>query len=374
MLCEYGCGQEAIYTCKNGKNICNKVVSKCPAISKKSALKNKGKTHSKEVKCKLSKLMKNKWKDKNSKFHSEEYKETRRINSTIRKHSEETKEKIRQSKIGNKNPMFGKKLSESHRRKIGESCKVALKGRKQSEETKRKIGESKRGTKWSDESKDKLKKTMTEKNPFKGKSHSNETKIKIRLSQPHLMTISKINKRYPLFSKIEEMRYNPDKPGEKEIQVHCKNHKCKNSKENNGWFTPTRSQIFERIRHIENSNGSGGSYFYCCNECKNECPIYNKKVIQLIREDQIRAGIIKEEYHTNKEYNVYREEVLKRSKYKCEYCGEKAEHVHHSRPQKLEPFFSLDPDYGIACCKTCHYEKGHVGECSTGQLAYTICI
>jgi len=26
------------------------------------------------------------------------------------------------------------------------------------------------------------------------------------------------------------MRYNPDKPGEEEIQVHCKNHLCKNSK------------------------------------------------------------------------------------------------------------------------------------------------
>ncbi len=52
---------------------------------------------------------------------------------------------------------------------------------------------------------------------------------------------------------------------------------------------------------------------------------------------------------------------------------EKTEHMHHIKPQKLEPFFSLDPDYCIACCSKCHYEKGHKDECGTGKLSKLIC-
>jgi len=59
----------------------------------------------------------------------------------------------------------------------------------------------------------------------------------------------------------------------------------------------------------------------------------------------------------------------------CEYCEELATHVHHSRPQKLEPGFALDPDFGIACCESCHYKYGHKTgtECSTGQLTNAVC-
>jgi len=41
------------------------------------------------------------------------------------------------------------------------------------------------------------------------------------------LSINEIKKKYPIFFKIEEMKYD-DKL---DIQVHCKNHKCKNSKE-----------------------------------------------------------------------------------------------------------------------------------------------
>jgi len=169
------------------------------------------------------------------------------------------------------------------------------------------------------------------------------------------------------------MRYGIDINGKKVRQVHCKNHKCQNSKEKDGWFTPTLNQLETRIWAIEKDDGNDAGFFYCCNECKQECPLFNKTANQLIKKDQVKAGIIKETYYTHEEYQVYREEVLRRSEYKCEYCGEAADHVHHSRPQKLESFFSLDPDYGISCCKECHYEKGHKDECSTGQIANTIC-
>jgi len=88
------------------------------------------------------------------------------------------------------------------------------------------------------------------------------------------LTIKKIQQKYPTFSKEEELRYNPDKPGEKEIQVHCKNHNCPNSKEKDGWFTSTSSQIYNRANTIEKPKGFGECNFYCSQHCKDTCPCY----------------------------------------------------------------------------------------------------
>jgi hypothetical protein len=180
-------------------------------------------------------------------------------------------------------------------------------------------------------------------------------------------SIKEINEKNPFFSQIEEMRYNPDKSNKKEIQVHCKNHNCPNSKEQGGWFTPNTNQLHERIKAIENARGYGESNFYCSEKCKNECPIYNLRV------DPFRNN---EDYYTQEEYQQFRQKVLERENYKCEYCGKKATYVHHERPQKIEPFFTLDPDNGIACCEKCHYKYGHKTgtECSTGNLANKICL
>jgi hypothetical protein len=201
----------------------------------------------------------------------------------------------------------------------------------------------------------------------KGKKHIKGANISYK------DTIKSLNIKYPLFSKIEEMRYDPNYPYERVLQFHCKNHNCKNSKEKDGWFTPTYIQRYERIRSI--NLGAGAGYLYCCNKCKEECPLYAKKIDVIIKEDKIRAGHIKEELYTSVEYDTWRNEVLKRSDYLCEYCEEKANHAHHSRPQKSEPGFVLDPDFGVACCEKCHYKYGHKTgtECSTGNLASTIC-
>ena len=159
------------------------------------------------------------------------------------------------------------------------------------------------------------------------------------------------------------MRYNPDKPDEKEIQVHCNNHDCINSKEQGGWFTPDRHLIFDRARAL---NDQGGSYIYCSDHCKHDCPVFNLRYL---------PNEIKENLYTSEEYQTWRLNVLEREEYLCEYCENKASHVHHSRPQKLEPGFVLDPDFGIACCEKCHYKYGHKTgtKCSTGNLASTIC-
>jgi len=244
-----------------------------------------------------------------------------------------------QKRIGKQHHMFNKK------------CSV---------QTKLKMSKSHIGHLHSDSSKIKRSIKMTgENNPMFGIIRSKISRKKQSLTNKY--TIEQIKKIYPIFSIIEEMKYSD----EKEIQVHCKNHNCPNSKEQGGWFIPTQNQIYERSRQLEHSKGNDGSYFYCCDDCKNECPLFN------LRSDPNNKQI---EYFTGSEYQTWRQEVLKRSEHICEYCGEKAIHVHHSRPQKLEPFHSLDPDFGIACCESCHYKYGHKDECSTGQLANKVCI
>jgi len=197
---------------------------------------------------------------------------------------------------------------------------------------------------------------------LKSKSMMGKNNPMFGKKSPCRLTIEKIKERYPIFFKEEKMKYSVNK----QIQVHCKNHDCINSNEKGGWFIPTRTQLVERIRQLEKDDGNGGSYFYCSSECKNQCVLYN------LYSDPYA---IKKNLYTNEEYNQFRKCVLLRDNYKCQYCGEKAEHVHHEKPQKLEPFFALDPDYAWSCCEKCHYKYAHTKgtDCSTGKLANYIC-
>ena len=102
-------------------------------------------------------------------------------------------------------------------------------------------------------------------------------------------------------------------------------------------------------------------------ECKQICPIFNFHYYEYnTKIDSL---------YTSEEYQTWRLNILNREDYKCEYCDEQATDVHHSRPQKLEPGFVLDPDFGVACCERCHYKYGHKTgtECSTSNLANKIC-
>ena len=332
-ICEYGCGKVAKHQFKNGRWCCESSYRKCSYIRNKISELNKGRTHTKESKLKMSKTHK-------GKILSEETRLKMSNSKTGVTHSEETKRKISESNMGKTKGYIS-----------------AFKGKTHTKETKENLREINIG-----------------KIPWnKGKTgiYSEETLKKMSLSRK--LSIDDIKNKYPLFSRIEKMRYNPDKPGENEIQVHCKNHNCPNSKEKGGWFTPTGHQFESRRRALSYKNGNEAAYFYCCDECKHECPLFNKSVKQLIKIDQIKSGIVKDQYYTQEEYQTWRTEVLKRANYKCEYCGEDVDHAHHIIPQKINGFFSLDPDYGIACCDKCHYKYGHKDECSTGNLASIIC-
>jgi len=206
-----------------------------------------------------------------------------------------------------------------------------------------------------------------------GVPQSEETKRKISKMNKGMgkLIIKQIIKQYPLFSQIEEMRYNPDKPGQKEIQVHCKNHLCKNSKEKDGWFTPNGNQLYHRANAIENPKGFGESNFYCSEKCKEDCPLYNLKGDPL-KETELP--------YTQVEKDIFNKEVLERQRKEdgynfCEKCfSTKDLHVHHENPVKTHPHLALDPDNGIVLCGKCHYKYGHKtgSECSTGNLASKI--
>ncbi len=58
MICEYGCGQEALFILKNGKHCCSKNIASCIAIRKKISIKNKGKEKNVEWRKNISKSKK----------------------------------------------------------------------------------------------------------------------------------------------------------------------------------------------------------------------------------------------------------------------------------------------------------------------------
>ena len=303
-LCDYGCGKEAKYQFKNGKYCCCDHYMKCENVKKNS----KGRKHTKETKLKIS--LRNKHRK-----HTKESKEKMRISH--RNISEETRQKMTMAKLGKK-----RIFSDKHKKNLSIS----------------KNGKN---------------------NPMYGKNHSKEHKRNQSISQRY--TINDYKKKHNFFYIVEEMRYNPNKPGEKEIQVHCKNHSCLNSKEKGGWFTPTSRQIESRIYYLEKV-GADQCNFYCSDDCKNICPIYQSK----------GADPFKEDYYIQEEYTIWKQTVLEQDDYTCQKCGSKENlNCHHIIPVKIEPMFSLDPDNGIVFCEECHYKYGHKTntECSTGNLA-----
>jgi hypothetical protein len=147
------------------------------------------------------------------------------------------------------------------------------------------------------------------------------------------------------------------KNGFKLLEVKCT--KCRK------WFMPTIDAVQNRMKFL-NEKITSECRFYCSDDCKEFCDIFGQY--------KYPKGYKKiNEYYTKSELDVWRKEVLKRANYLCEYCGEKANIAHHTRPKKLEPFFVLDPDYGMACCKECHIKYGHRDECSTRYLAMKTC-
>lgn len=126
----------------------------------------------------------------------------------------------------------------------------------------------------------------------------------------------------------------------------------------------------ERIRCLK--NGVDGNCMYCSDECKNSCSLYRFNPTQFLQTHS-------EKFYTSYEYQVFRQEVLKRQRIEygsnsCERCESINNlHVHHEKPQKTHSIMSLDPDNGIILCIECHLKKTHSGPCSMANLANKQC-
>ena len=177
--------------------------------------------------------------------------------------------------------------------------------------------------------------------------------------------------KYPWLTLFEELRDNPNiEIGKAKIQVRCK--KC------NNWFTPTHSQLSNRI--LELKNNRDGCYFYCSDSCKNSCPLFGLKVNNFLN-NLNRSDT--DPIQNSPEYTTFRNEVLARQRKEesdscynhCEICNSESNlHVHHEHPVKTHPHLALDPDNGIILCSSCHYTIGHQDNCSTSSLANKICV
>jgi len=342
-FCEYGCGKEANHQFKNGKWCCSGNLSSCPKIKEKRqqtfiekyGVDNPSK--SKEVIEKKSQTWLRKYGVKNpaqSKEIQEKMKQTNLEKYGVDNPAQNNKvqEKMKQTNLkirGVEYPLQNKEVQEKRKQTLVKNYGVD--NPRKSKEIQRKIKQ------------------------INLKNHGVEYYVQ------SIEAKEKFLKRHPFFCQIEEIKIEDN-----QFKVHCKNSNCQNSKENGGWFTPTSIQISNRIGTLENETGNDGSFFYCSQKCKDTCPAYN------VRGDPNRDTQLP---YTQEQYETFRLEVLTRDNYTCQFCGEPATHVHHERPVKLEPFFSLDPDFGWACCEKCHYEKGHPKgtDCSTGNLAAKVC-
>jgi 5-methylcytosine-specific restriction endonuclease McrA len=270
--------------------------------------------------------------------------------------SEETKQKISEAISGEKHSWFGKKHTAESKEKMSKSST----GKKHTKKSKLKMSISRTG----------------DKNYLYGKHLSEEIKQKISRSHIGLLLgeknpaykggVKALNiPLYETYAKQIDWCENTRciiQNGLKILQVRCFYSQCRK------WYTPTIGQVVNRVRVIKGNCG-GNHNFYCSEECKHNCSIYGVPITRLMSTKTISDKLL----YTANELRTWREEVLKRANYECEYCGEKATIAHHIRPKKLEPFFALDPDNGLACCERCHYRYAHQGECSTGYLAHVPC-
>ena len=160
---------------------------------------------------------------------------------------------------------------------------------------------------------------------------------------------------------VDEIRRCPTNP--KLLEVKCA--LC------NEWFIPKRTACEKRRQFIK-GNIDRESLFYCSDYCKSLCPVFHKKKYPAGHNPRKHRN---QKQFTEAEIRIWREEVLKRANYKCEYCGKEATIAHHIQPKKLEPSFALDPENGLACCEKCHYKYGHSdSDCTTIHLANITCI
>jgi hypothetical protein len=269
--------------------------------------------------------------------------------------SEEHKLKISNSLKGRTVWNKGVPHTEETKQKISKNCKGKNKGRIFSEEHKRKIGNSRLGKKHTEESK--LKCSLVN----KGRILSEEHKEKVKhignkngfwKGGYSFKNIPLFNTYYEKLKLAEECRRDP-------IDYNILQTKCTYCGE---WFTPTTTQVYERIRCLNGT--SGESRLYCSDKCKIACPIYKKILYP-------------EGYNLNPAREVQvelRQLRFEKDKYICQKCFKNKNelevplHCHHKEGIRWNPLESADVDATITVCETCHLIIHSKTDCGYNDL------
>lgn len=127
------------------------------------------------------------------------------------------------------------------------------------------------------------------------------------------------------------------------------------------WFVPSTSEVSYRISALKGQRvGYSEHRLYCSDNCKRECPIYNKQKyprgFKLATSREVQPEL--------------RQMVLKRDEYTCQKCNttDKSLHCHHISGVTLNPIESADIDNCITLCKECHKEVHRQKGCGYNDM------
>lgn len=150
---------------------------------------------------------------------------------------------------------------------------------------------------------------------------------------------------------VEDFRRDPN--DNQLIQVRCS--LC------NNWFNPTNLQIQNRSRLINGLKSGSDTRFYCSEQCKQNCSIYNQK--------KYPKGYIKKSSVRIDQPDL-RNLVLERDNYICQICGETELELicHHIEPVSQNYIESADLDNCITLCKKCDRHVHSLPGCTYQEL------
>lgn len=127
----------------------------------------------------------------------------------------------------------------------------------------------------------------------KNKTNIYSEEMILKLKKPRIWTLKGLQKYHPEFFEIEKPRELNEK-----IKVECKF--C------NTWFIPTKSQLHERLRCVKNKFRNINSFFYCSQECKDNCEEFNRKInpLELKKFKRYNSLVYKHTNQTIQQYNI----------------------------------------------------------------------
>lgn len=124
------------------------------------------------------------------------------------------------------------------------------------------------------------------------------------------------------------------------------------------WYIPSMNSVIKRIQSI-NGERNGEGRFYCSEECKKECSIYNThKYPKGFRQASSRE--VQPEL---------RRLVFEKDNWTCQKCNSKKSlHCHHIEGIRWEPLESTDIDKCVTYCKDCHKEVHLIEGCKYYEM------